>query len=70
MTTRKEEPPDQLSTSQAWLGREARTARSFLILAVSLGWAGGMLLIAQASLLAAIVHDVMFNNCCSGRGFY
>jgi ATP-binding cassette, subfamily C, bacterial CydD len=62
MTIREQEPPDLLSTSRAWLGREARTARNFLILAVCLGWAGGMLLIAQASLLATIVHDVMFNN--------
>jgi ATP-binding cassette, subfamily C, bacterial CydD len=62
MTTRKQEAPDLFSTPRAWLGREARTARNFLILAVCLGWAGGMLLIAQASLLATIVHDVVFNG--------
>jgi ATP-binding cassette, subfamily C, bacterial CydD len=62
MTMRKQEAPDLFSTPQAWLGREARTARNFLILAVCLGWGGGMLLIAQASLLATIVHDVVFNS--------
>ncbi|UCG12743.1 MAG: cysteine/glutathione ABC transporter permease/ATP-binding protein CydD [Deltaproteobacteria bacterium] len=48
--------------SLRWLFKRARTARSWVILAVGLGWGSGILLIAQARLLANIVHGAFMDN--------
>ena len=48
--------------SLRWLFKRARTARIWVILAVGLGWGSGILLIAQARLLANIVHGAFMDN--------
>ena len=48
--------------SLRWLFKRARTARIWVILAVGLGLGSGILLIAQARLLANIVHGAFMDN--------
>ena len=48
--------------SLRWLFQRARTARIWVILAVGLGLGSGILLIAQARLLANIVHGSFMDN--------
>ena len=48
--------------SLRWLFKRARTARIWVILAVGLGLTSGILLIAQARLLANIVHGAFMDN--------
>ena len=48
--------------SLRWLFKRARTARISVILAVGLGLTSGILLIAQARLLANIVHGAFMDN--------
>jgi ATP-binding cassette subfamily C protein CydD len=48
--------------SLRWLFKRARTARLWVILAVGLGLGSGILLIAQARLLANIVHGAFMDN--------
>jgi ATP-binding cassette subfamily C protein CydD len=48
--------------SLRWLFKRARTARRWVILAVGLGLGSGILLIAQARLLASIVHGAFMDN--------
>jgi len=48
--------------SLRWLFKRASTARRWVILAVGLGLGSGILLIAQAWLLASIVHGAFMDN--------
>jgi ATP-binding cassette subfamily C protein CydD len=48
--------------SLRWLFKRAKTARIWVILAVGLGLTSGILLIAQARLLANIVHGAFMDN--------
>lgn len=48
--------------SLRWLFKRAKTARLWVILAVGLGLTSGILLIAQARLLANIVHGAFMDN--------
>lgn len=45
-----------------WLFRHARTARAWIALSVGLGFAGGLLLIVQAALIARIIQAVFIEN--------
>lgn len=56
-----------ISTHQArpalkWLFGHARTARAWIALSVGLGFAGGLLLIVQAALIARIIQAVFIEN--------
>lgn len=45
-----------------WLFGRARTARTWIMLAVGLGFASGLLLIAQAALIAHLIHAVFIET--------
>lgn len=49
-------------SSKNWLREQARPAMRFLLLAVALGLAAGILLIVQAGVLANVVHGVIFEG--------
>ena len=53
--------PASMHTAQPalkWLFRRARTARLWIALSVGLGFGSGLLLIAQAALIAHLIHAV------------
>ena len=53
--------PESMHSGQPalkWLFRRARTARLWIALSVGLGFGSGLLLIAQAALIAHLIHAI------------